>query len=132
MDSNVFTGEKFTCPEGDMVVLDIANGNPFNYTCKDRTLRKCFLTELGDGNQKQQKEKCLPITETSCPGAFHYGCNGDLPELTTTTTTPASTSTGAGDGSTTTMDGNNGNGVKTLSLTHSVILVCLLMAFIGL
>ena len=43
MDGNVFTGEKFTCPEGDMVVLDIANGNPFNYTCKDRTLREYAL-----------------------------------------------------------------------------------------
>ena len=40
MDTNVFTGEKFTCPEGEMVVLDIANGNPFNYTCVDRTLRE--------------------------------------------------------------------------------------------
>ena len=40
MDNNVFTGEKFTCPEGEMVVVDIANGNPFNYTCVDRTLRE--------------------------------------------------------------------------------------------
>ena len=54
MDSNVFTGEKFTCPEGDMVVLDIANGNPFDYTCVDRTLREYILgaLELIDGKCK--------------------------------------------------------------------------------
>lgn len=40
MDSNVFTGEKFRCPDGEMVVLDTANGNPLNYTCVDRTLRE--------------------------------------------------------------------------------------------
>ena len=39
----MFTGEKFTCPQGEMVVLDIANGNPFDYTCVDRTLREYTL-----------------------------------------------------------------------------------------
>ena len=50
----MFTGEKFTCPEGDMVVLDIANGNPFDYTCVDRTLREYILgaLELIDGKCK--------------------------------------------------------------------------------
>ena len=50
----MFTGEKFTCPEGDMVVLDIANGNPFDYTCVDRTLREYIFgaLELIDGKCK--------------------------------------------------------------------------------
>ena len=70
MDSNVFTGEKFTCPEGDMVVLDIANGNPFNYTCKDRTLRKCFLSELGDGKPKIVERKMFATNRDFMPGSF--------------------------------------------------------------
>jgi len=103
MDSNVFTGEKFTCPEGDMVVLDIANGNPFDYTCVDRTL------------------------QTSCPGAFHYGCNGDLTPTSTTPGSSSSTSSAQGPDpelTTTTMTG----GANSLTFGTYLIFVCLLMA----
>ena len=41
----MFTGEKFTCPEGEMVVVDIANGNE----------EKTFIGEEGPLLKKAKK-----------------------------------------------------------------------------
>ena len=65
MDNFTNPGYNYACPEGFRMEIDFHSPPSF---------------------------KCKPDVE-NCPGSYHFGCSGDIPNLSTTTTAPGETTT---------------------------------------